>query len=272
MSEAGTLFVVATPIGNLADVSARAVQVLTDVTVVAAEDTRVTRKLLDRTGISAKLLSYRDSNESAMALKLVARLLEGDSVALVSDAGTPCISDPGYRLVRAALDAGIEVVAVPGPSTVTAFLSICGLPTDRFAFEGFLAKTGRKRSLNAFLAVDTTLVLYESPRRVIGLLGDIAEVMGDCDVAVGRELTKLYEEVLRGTAREIAETLAARESVKGEVVVGIDTRTATTPRREEVPDEMILSMLADGMSARDVAADLKDRGVSRQRVYTLARK
>jgi 16S rRNA (cytidine1402-2'-O)-methyltransferase len=272
MSEAGKLFVVATPIGNLADLSPRAAAVLAEVDVIAAEDTRVTRKLLDRVGVAAKLLSYRDANERRLAPKLVARLLEGEVIALVSDAGTPCISDPGYRLVSAAQAAGIEVVAIPGPSTVTAFLSVCGLPTDRFAFEGFAPRTGRKRALGAFLGSGTTLVLYESPRRVIGLLGDIAEVMGDCNVAVGRELTKLHEEVLCGTAREIATSLGERDSVKGEVVVAVDTRTATVSATETVRDEEILAMLDQGLSARDVASDLKDRGVTRQRVYTLARK
>jgi 16S rRNA (cytidine1402-2'-O)-methyltransferase len=272
MSATGKLFVVATPIGNLADLSPRASQVLSDVDVIAAEDTRVTRKLLERSGVSAKLMSYRDANERVLAPKLVERLLDGENIALVSDAGTPCISDPGYRLVSAAQDAGVEVVAVPGPSTVTAFLSVCGLPTDRFAFEGFLPKTGRKRALGAFLGSSTTLVLYESPRRVLGLLADIADVMGECRVAVGRELTKMHEEVLRGTATELVQRLGERASVKGEVVVAIDVRTATVPSDDEVTDADIVQMLDGGKSARDVAAELKARGVSRQRVYSLAGK
>jgi 16S rRNA (cytidine1402-2'-O)-methyltransferase len=271
MGNAGKLFVVATPIGNLGDLSSRAIEVLAEVDVIAAEDTRVTRKLLDRAGISAKLLSYRDANERGLAPKLVERVLAGESIALVSDAGTPCISDPGYRLVAAAQDAGIEVVAVPGPSTVTAFLSICGLPTDRFAFEGFLARTGRKKLLESFSSSATTLVLYESPRRVVSLLGDIAAVMGDCQVAVGRELTKLHEEVLRGTAAEVAATLGERPSVKGEVVVAVDTRTATVSSASEVSDAEIQAMLDAGTSARDAARELKGRGVSRSRVYALAR-
>ena len=272
MSATGKLFVVATPIGNLADLSPRASEVLSDVDVIAAEDTRVTRKLLVRTGVSAKLISYRDANERVLAPKLVERLLDGENIALVSDAGTPCISDPGYRLVSAAQDAGVEVVAVPGPSTVTAFLSVCGLPTDRFAFEGFLPKTGRKRALAAFLGSSTTVVLYESPRRILGLLGDITEVMGECRVAVGRELTKMHEEVLSGTAGEIAQRLGERASVKGEVVVAIDARTATVEHEDEVTDADIARMLDSGKSARDVAIELKARGVSRQRVYSLARK
>jgi 16S rRNA (cytidine1402-2'-O)-methyltransferase len=272
MGIAGKLFVVATPIGNLGDLSSRAVEVLAGVDVVAAEDTRVTRKLLGRAGISASLLSYRDANERGLAPKLVERLLAGESVALVSDAGTPCISDPGYRLVSAAQEAGVEVVAVPGPSTVTAFLSICGLPTDRFAFEGFLPKTGRKKVLAAFLGSATTLVLYESPRRVVSLLGDVFAVMGTCEVAVGRELTKLHEEVLRGTAEEVAEVLSGRPSIKGEVVVAVDTRTATAAAVQEVSDADIQAMLDGGTSARDVARELKERGVTRSRVYSLASK
>jgi len=272
MNPTGKLYVVATPIGNLADFSPRAAEVLASVDVIAAEDTRVTRKLLDRMGISAVLLSYRDANERSMAPKLVDRLCSGEAIALVSDAGTPCISDPGYRLVAAARAAGIEVVAIPGPSTVTAFLSICGLPTDRFSFEGFLPKTGRKRVLAEYLGRATTLVVYESPRRVIGLLRDVGEVLGECTVSVGRELTKMHEEVLRGSAVEVADRLALRDSVRGEVVVAIDLRTATTVLADEIDDAYILAMLDSGKSARDVAVELKTRGVSRQRVYALARR
>lgn len=271
MGAVGKLYVVATPIGNIADLSPRACEVLAAVDAIAAEDTRVTGKLLERAGISAKLLSYRDANERSLAPKLVDRMLAGECLALVSDAGTPCISDPGYRLVSSAQEAGVEVVAVPGPSTVTAFLSICGLPTDRFAFEGFPAKTGRKRVLTAFVGSATTLVLYESPRRVVGLLRDIAEIFGEVTVAVGRELTKMHEEVLRGTAAELAELLAARPSIKGEVVVAIDVRSSSVSTDDAVSDDDIRAMLDAGKSARDVAAQLKTRGVSRQRVYSLVR-
>jgi 16S rRNA (cytidine1402-2'-O)-methyltransferase len=273
MAKKAKLWVVATPIGNMSDLSARAADVLRDVAVIAAEDTRVTGKLLARAGIRTPLISYRDANEARLAPKLVARMAGGEAVALVSDAGTPCISDPGYRLVDAAHEAGIEVVAVPGPSTVTAFLSIAGLPTDRFAFEGFLptAKAAREKALRGLAQLDRTVVLYESPRRVVALLEDVARLLDDPSVAVGRELTKLHEEILRGCAGEVAAALAARASIKGEVVVGIDLRSVVRAE-ESVGDEEILDRLRAGRSARDVAAELKERGVARRRVYELARR
>jgi 16S rRNA (cytidine1402-2'-O)-methyltransferase len=246
--------------------------VLAEVALIAAEDTRVTGKLLSRAGISARLLSYRDENEVRLAPKLVERMAGGESIALVSDAGTPCISDPGYRLVEAAHAAGIEVVVVPGPSTVTAFLSIAGLPTDRFAFEGFLpnSRGAREKALRGVAELERTVVVYESPRRVVALLDDAARVLNDPRVAVGRELTKLHEEVLRGRASEVADALRDRDAIKGEIVVGFDLRSAGRAAEEEPSDEEIVALLASGKSARDVADALRARGVARQRVYRLA--
>lgn len=271
-SKAGKLYVVATPIGNLGDVTERAAQVLANVDVVAAEDTRVTRRLLARSGVQAKLVSYRDENERTLAPRLVEQLREGRSIALVTDAGTPCISDPGYRLVSAAAQAGIEVVSVPGPSAVTALLSISGLPTDRFSFEGFPpARAGARREvLESLRDAARTVVFYESPRRVVGFLGEIAAVLGDPEVAVGRELTKIHEEVLRGRAGEVATTLAER-GPRGEFVVAVHVPASATSGPADA-DAEIAELLDRGLSPRDVAERLRPRGISRREVYAIARR
>lgn len=269
----GRLYVVATPIGNLSDLSPRAVEVLSRVDVVAAEDTRVTGKLLKHAGVDAALVSYRDHNERTMAPKLIERLQRGESVALVTDAGTPCISDPGYRLVHRAAEEGIEVVGIPGPSALTALLSVCGLPTDRFSFEGFLPSRAqaRRKELRAMAGAGRTVVVYESPRRVTALLEDIAEVLGDPPVAVGRELTKLHEEVLRGRASQVAELLASR-TCRGEFAVAIHVGARESAELEgDALEAEVRRLRARGMTARDVAAALKERGVPRRLVYQITR-
>ena len=273
MAEAGKLYVVATPIGNLADLSLRAREVLGSVDVVASEDTRVTGRLLERCGISARQTSYREQNEARLAPRLVERMLDGESVALVSDAGTPCISDPGYRLVRAAAEAGIEVVAVPGPSAVTALLSVSGLPTDRYVFEGFLptAKAPRRRAIESLGVAGATVVLYESPRRVVGLLEDLATLLGDPPVAVGRELTKRFEEVLRGRASEIAERLKTA-GARGEFVLAVSPPRATGELGGAELEAAVEELFAEGLSTKDVASQLKPRGASRREVYDIARR
>jgi 16S rRNA (cytidine1402-2'-O)-methyltransferase len=200
------LHVVATPIGNLDDISLRALDVLAKVDIVAAEDTRHTRLLLTRHDIDRPLLALHEHNEDRQAPQLVKSLLQGKSVALVSDAGTPLVSDPGYRLVQLAAEQGIEVVAVPGPSAVTAALSVCGLPTDRFVFEGFLASksTARQKRLASLKTEPRTMVFYESSHRIQACLADMADAFGaDRRVAVCRELTKRFETVLRGTLGEV---------------------------------------------------------------------
>jgi 16S rRNA (cytidine1402-2'-O)-methyltransferase len=270
VGRAGRLYVVATPIGNLGDLSPRVVEVLGSVAVVAAEDTRVTRRLFSHAGIATRLLSYRDENEAKLAPELVRRMQEGESVALVSDAGTPCVSDPGYRLVRAAAEAGIEVVAVPGPSAVTALLSISGLPSDRFAFEGFPPGTRKARAalLASLRGSGRTTIFYESPRRVVEFLRELAAALADPEVAVGRELTKMHEEVLRGRASEVAESLAER-GPRGELAIAVHTPRDASGEPAFDPAEEVRSSLAAGMSARDIAAKLKPRGVSRRVVYDL---
>src|SRR5690606_36802588 len=203
---AGTLHVVATPIGHLADLSPRALETLRAVAAVCAEDTRHTRQLLAHFGIERPLLALHEHNEAEVADRLVARLAAGDSLALVSDAGTPLVSDPGFRLVRAAREAGIRVSPVPGPSAIVAALSVAGLPSDRFSFEGFLpAKSGARRERLAALAADArTLVFYESSHRIVESLADFRTVFGDGRRAVlARELTKLFETVLDGTLGDL---------------------------------------------------------------------
>ena len=222
-SKSGTLFVVATPIGNLADLSPRALEVLSTVAAVYAEDTRHTGRLLGHFGVSASLHSYHEHNERDLTPALVARLQAGEDLALVSDAGTPLISDPGYRLVRAAREAGLEVSPLPGPCALVAALSVSGMATDRFCFEGFLPAKGaaRRQRLQDLQAEARTLVLYESSHRILDTLGDIAAVLGaERELCLARELTKAFETLYRGGAQSILETLQSHaDHRKGEFVV-----------------------------------------------------
>ncbi|MBV9267651.1 MAG: 16S rRNA (cytidine(1402)-2'-O)-methyltransferase, partial [Acidobacteriaceae bacterium] len=218
----GTLYIVSTPIGNLEDITVRALRILRDVVdAIACEDTRQTVKLLEHYEFRKPLISYHEHNEASRSAELVERLQQGDSIALVSDAGTPLVSDPGFRLVTAAISAGIPVVPVPGPSAALTALAGSGLPTDEFRFIGFVPqKTGARRRLLENLANDrTTVVLYESPHRVIETLADIAQIMGARPIVLARELTKLHEEFLRGSAEEIRNELLSRGSVKGEITL-----------------------------------------------------
>lgn len=217
----GILYVVATPIGNLEDLTFRALRVLKEVALVAAEDTRHSRKLFQHYGITTPLTSCHAHNEAAKGERLLERLEQGESIALISDAGTPAISDPGFVLVRQARERGLTVTAVPGPSALTAALSIAGLPVDRFAFEGFLpAKQGaRRETLRRLRPEERTLVFYEAPHRLLATLHDILlEFGGNREVAVARELSKLHEEVFRGTV-EAAIDHFGRERVRGEIVL-----------------------------------------------------
>ena len=275
--ERATLYVVATPIGNLDDVTLRALRVLRDADVIAAEDTRHTRQLLEHHGIPARgrLVAYHDHVEAERADELVLRLASGESVALVSDAGTPLIADPGYRLTRAALQAGLRVVPVPGPSSPVALLSCAGLPTDRFTFAGFLpAKSAARQRAIAELADRTeTLLLLESPHRLAATLADLAAVLGDREAVLGRELTKRFEEVRRGTLA----TLAARYGdegdgeARGEIVLAIAGRPAERAKDEEA-EEQLDEMLRAGLDAgeplatvaREAAAKL---GIPRRVAY-----
>mgnify|MGYP003972486507 FL=1 len=218
----GVLYVVATPIGNLGDMTRRAVEVLGLVDVIASEDTRVTRRLLTHFDIKNRCVSYHDKNEQYRSEELLNSLIDGNSVALVSDAGTPCISDPGYRIVNLAKQSGIEVVSVPGPSAVTAALSISGLPTDHFFFEGFLPKKkGRQTRFQFLKSLEASVVVYESPMRIIKTLNDISTFMGDIRiVSVCREITKKFEEAFMGTIGD-AITYFSQKNPKGEFVIVI---------------------------------------------------
>src|SRR6266540_3432439 len=220
---AGTLYLVGTAIGNLGDLTDRARQTLAAVDLVAAEDTRRTGRLLSGLGIKARMLSFFEGNEEERIHELLRALAGGADVAVVSDAGMPGLSDPGYRLVAACVEAGIAVDVAPGPSAVVAALVISGLPTDRFVFEGFLPRSGKARTerLAALAREPRTIVLFESPNRVARTLQDLLGAGGDRRVAVVRELTKMHQEVIRGSLKEVAETLATRE-LKGEVVIVVE--------------------------------------------------
>lgn len=228
----GTLYLVATPIGNLADITHRAVQVLNDVDLIACEDTRHTRKLLQHYGITTKTISYHEHNEQQRAAELVARLKQGSKIAVVSDAGTPSISDPGFRLVRAAIENGVAVVPVPGPSALISALIAAGLPTDEFFFAGFLpARASARRTRLAELnAVPGTLIFYEAPHRLASALQDACEILGEREAVVARELTKLHEEIRRGRLCELAQHYA-NEQPRGEIVVLIDRKVIAGAER-----------------------------------------
>ena len=220
MTSTGTLYIVATPIGNLEDVTYRAVKILHSVDYIAAEDTRRTKKLLSAYGIPARLISYHDHNKTRQSPKIVADLLDGKSVALVSDAGTPSIADPGYVIVNAAIRAEIPIVPIPGVSAIVTALCASGLPTDRFAFEGYLPrKSGRRRKLIESLKdEERTLIVYESPYRIMTALGDFYDLCGDRYVVVARELTKIHEEIIRGPVSEILRAWSTK-TVKGEITL-----------------------------------------------------
>lgn len=220
----GVLYLVATPIGNMEDITLRAIRVLREVDLIAAEDTRHTGTLLSKYGIETPLTSYHEHNERAKALKLVGRLREGASVAVVSDAGTPGVSDPAYRLVTLAVSEDIDIVPVPGASSVLAALTVSGLPTDSFVFEGFLPwkKGARNSRLRELSSERRTIVLFESPQRIPRLLRELEEFFKDRRVAVARELTKRFEEVLRGSVAHVRKALDERGAQKGEFVVVVE--------------------------------------------------
>ncbi len=269
--EAG-LYVTATPIGNIGDLTFRAERLLAMADVIACEDTRVTAKLLSRYGITTPTVAYHDHNATKVRPKLLRRLAEGQVVALVSDAGTPLISDPGYRLVAEAVDAGFTVTTLPGASSLLAALAVAGLPTDRFMFAGFLPpkSAARKRALTDLCDIGATLVVMESARRLAASLADMAEVLGDRNAAVARELTKLHEEVRRGTLSELAEAYAASGPPKGELVVVIGPPPDRPPATAAEVDADLRAALKS-MSVREaVAAVAAATGMPRRQIYRRA--
>ncbi len=225
----GTLYIVSTPIGNLEDITRRSLETLNRVGLIAAEDTRRTRILLKHYSIQTPLSSYNSYNQAKKGQQFITRLLQGEDLALVSDAGTPGISDPLYHLVRAALDAKITVISTPGPSALLGALTVSGLPVDRFVFEGFLPrKKGRKRLIEELAEEKRTIVLFESPHRIEKTLIELSKTLGNRPAALARELTKVYEEVIRGTLQDLA-SIAGERKLKGEITLVISGR----PRKKE---------------------------------------
>jgi len=257
---AGVLYIVATPIGNLEDVTQRAIRVLKEVDLIAAEDTRHTRKLLAHFGIATKLDSYYDEVEAEKAPLLVKELKNGKSIALVSDAGTPTLSDPGFRLVREAVLAGVSVIPVPGPSALLAVLSVSGLPTDRFVFEGFLAgkKRERRERLQNLRLEERTLVFYEAPQRLRATLQDMLELFGDRELVLGREVTKLYEEFVRG---RISAAIAAidRKEPRGEITLVVGGSAGEKLPLEDAIKTEIDDLLRQGLRVKEIAEILGEK-------------
>ncbi|HLK10935.1 MAG TPA: 16S rRNA (cytidine(1402)-2'-O)-methyltransferase [Candidatus Binatia bacterium] len=270
----GVLYVVATPIGNLEDVTLRALRVLREVDLVAAEDTRRTRALLAHHGIRRPLASYHDAVERARAPAIVERLRAGARVALVSDAGTPGIADPGYHLVRGALAAGVRVVPVPGPSAVAAVVSVAGIPADRFVFEGFLPTRpgARAQRLAALAAEPRALVFFEAARRLPAFLAAAAAALGDREAVIARELTKLHEEWLRGRLGELRARVATTGTLKGEVTVLVaGAAPVAAPAPGPALDERIRAALGRGERVRELAAAIaRETGLARRTVYRRA--
>lgn len=267
----GTLYIVATPIGNLEDMTHRAVRVLKEADVIACEDTRHTARLLRHYGIERPTISYHEHNEAARAEELVARLEQGLNVAQVSDAGMPGISDPGYRVIRLAIERGVPVVPVPGPSALIAALAGSGLPTDSFQFLGFLpAKSGQRRTLLESLgAAQSTIVVYEAPHRIAETMQDIVEMLGaERPVVLARELTKVHEEFVRGTAAEVLARVRERE-LKGEItlLIGKGAEQAQLVKHDLVSrvEEIMLAQHLDENAALKIVA--KERGVSKSEAY-----
>ena len=265
----GTLYLVATPIGNLEDITFRAVRTLREADLIACEDTRHTRRLLDHYSIDKPAISYHEHNERERATELTAKLLAGISVALVSDAGMPLVSDPGYRLVAAAIDNGVPVVPIPGPSALVTALAASGMPTDAFYFGGFLPpKSGQRiRTLTALAAMEATLVFYEAPHRILDALADVEQTLGPRPVVVARELTKIHEEFVRGSAAEVRASFAARDSIKGEITLLIG-RPAEPPPDSTPLDEAVAACMREGLSRMDaMKAVARRRGLSKRDVY-----
>lgn len=269
---AGTLFVVATPIGNLADITQRAIKTLREVDLIACEDTRHTQKLLNHFGIQTKTISYHEHNEQQRTEQLIEKLKQGSNIAVVSDAGSPAISDPGFRIVRSAIDQDLNVVPIPGPSALISALTVAGLPTDEFFFAGFLPSRSlaRRTRLQGLASIPGTLVFYESPHRLAATLKDALEVLGEREAVVARELTKLHESLRRGKLSELAEHYATAEEPRGEIVLLIDRTVLKNDFKETT--KSVSELVADFESAGlDNRAALKkaarELGLSRAEAY-----
>ena len=275
LAQPGTLYVVATPIGNLEDMSARGIRVLREVDLIAAEDTRQTRKLLSSLDIHTRLISYNKEREQARSVELLERLKNGENLALVSDAGTPALSDPGSVLVKSVVAAGLPLVPIPGPSALATAVSVAGLPGSGFVFLGFLpGKSGeRRRLLQPLVAREFPVVFYESPHRLLKSLTECLEIFGDRDVFVGRELTKLYEELLHRRLSEVLADFAGRREIRGEFVVIL--QGAASASGQAAPDDLpgVIAWYRDHstLSMRDATRQIaNDLGLPRSEVYSQA--
>lgn len=267
----GVLYIVATPIGNLGDMTYRAVETLRSASRIACEDTRQTRKLLEHFGIGGHPVSYHEHNEAARTVEILGWLESGLNVAIVSDAGTPLISDPGYRVVRSAVERGFTVIPIPGVSAVITALSASGLPTDEFRFCGFFPRRQgeRRRWLETLAGEEMTMAFYEAPHRIIETLRDIEETLSDPPVVAARELTKLHEEFLRGRASEVRAVLEKRDAVKGEFTVLVGKSERKVESDEPVP-AAVKRMEAAGIARMDaIKAVAKERGLPKREVYRM---
>jgi 16S rRNA (cytidine1402-2'-O)-methyltransferase len=269
----GSLYIVATPIGNLGDITLRAIEVLKSVNVVVAEDTRHSRTLMNHLGIATPMTAYHEHNEARESPRLVKRMTEGESIALISDAGTPLLSDPGARLVAAALAADLRVIPIPGASALLSALVASGISAEQFTFLGFLPRKGGEREamLRAILRSPFTTILYESPQRIAATLADLVEAgCGDRAAALARELTKRFEEVRRGTVASLSETIGEGEGIKGEIVLVIAGAAERAPTDAEARDT-VSRMRSEGASSRDIIERLTgELGVPRNVAYKLA--
>ena len=269
----GTLYIVATPIGNLEDMTFRAIRILKEVDLIAAEDTRHSRKLLNHYGIATRMTPYHDHNEQLKTDYLLENLLAGQNIAIITDAGTPCIADPGYRIAKAAAEKGIRTVPIPGASAIVAALSASGLPSDRFVFEGFLPpKQGKRKSrLDKLKNEDKVIIFYEAPHRLAATLADMAEILGIREVVIARELTKIHEEFRRGTPCELLEHFG-KQLVKGEIVVMISPAAESEANADYDLEAALQRYLSeDGLSVKDAAARVSaESGHSRSEIYAMA--
>lgn len=271
----GTLYIVATPIGNLEDITQRALRVLREVDTIACEDTRHTCVLLNHFGIKTKTLSYHEHNERDRAVELCRLLEAGKSVAVVSDAGTPLVSDPGYRIVRSAIDRGIPVVPVPGPAALMAALVASGLPSDQFFFAGFLPAraNARRAQLEELRAIRATLILYEAPHRIAATLKDALEVLGNRSAAVARELTKVHEEIARGGLAELAAHFGGGVRARGEMVLvirGADTETESPEEPSRTLVDRVAELESGGLDAKAALKQAaREFGLKRAEAYRL---
>lgn len=266
----GILYIVATPIGNLEDITQRAARILVEVDRIVCEDTRQTAKLLAHLNINKPLVSLHEHNERQRTPELVRQLIAGARFALVSDAGTPLISDPGYRLVREAIAAGASVVPIPGPSAVTAALSASGLGTDAFYFGGFLPRkrAQRRKQLQQLQSLPATLVFFEAPHRILAALEDIAEILGQRPLVLARELTKVHEEFLRGSARQLYEQLQARAAIKGEFTILIGGQEPPAETCPEALSEAVNRLERQGISRMQaIKEEARRRGVGKRDLY-----